>query len=65
MHIVVVRQDLDVFEHHVCHRRVFKILAEAANGDTISPVDCQLQLSFVLVGFVSGIGETRGHTFWQ
>lgn len=42
LHIIIVRDDIGVFDGDVGHRRVLEILAQTSNGDAVAPVDGHL-----------------------
>jgi len=63
VHIVVVGQDFDVFDHDIDDGRVLQVLAKTPDCDPVASVDSQLrgvgQLAVVWVGMDCFL------TFWQ
>lgn len=45
-HVVVVCEDLSIFDDHVLNRRVFEVLAQTANGYTIAAMYGDLKTTF-------------------
>ena len=43
VHVLVVSQDLDVFDDDIDNRRVFLVLAQTSDGDAVSAVDRHLR----------------------